>query len=46
MLLRPTVLPFLRVRGSNANETRRGSLFTAKSQAGARGVVTSKPRRF
>jgi len=46
MLLRPTVLPFLRVRGSSANQTRRGGLFAAKSQASARGTAVGKARRF
>lgn len=46
MLLRPTGLPFLRVRGSSANQTRRGGLFAAKSHAGARGSAIGKARRF
>jgi hypothetical protein len=46
MLLRPTMLPFLRVRGVNGNHARRGGPFAAKSQAGARGIAATKPRRF
>ena len=46
MLLRPTGLPFVRVRGSSANQTRRGGLFAAKSQAGARSGGAGKARRF
>jgi hypothetical protein len=46
MLLRPTVLPFLRLRGGSASQTRRGGFFAAKSQTRARGGAVGKPRRF
>ena len=46
MLLRPAVLPFFPVRGSGANQSRRGGLFTAKSQTRGRGAVAGKGRRF
>jgi hypothetical protein len=46
MLLRPTVFPFLRVRGSSASQIRRGGLFAAKSQAGTRSSANTKARRF
>lgn len=46
MLLRPTGLPFIRVRGSSASQIRRGGLFAAKSQAGTRSAGVGKARRF
>ena len=46
MLLRPTGLPFLRVRVSSGNQIRRGGLFAAKSQAGSRSATVGKARRF
>lgn len=46
MLLRPTVFPFLRVRGSSAGQARRIGFFAAKSQARARSGAAGKARRF
>jgi len=46
MLLKPTVLPFFRVRGVNGSQPRRGDLFSAKSQMRGRGAVSGKGRRF
>lgn len=46
MLLRPTVLPFLRVRGSNATQPRRSGLFNAKSQVNGRSPAAQRGRRF
>ena len=46
MLLKPTVLPFLRVRGTNAAQPRRGEMFNAKSQANSRSATAHKGRRF
>ena len=42
MLLKPTMLPFFRVRGVNGSQARRSSLFGAKSQTRGRGTVSGK----
>ena len=46
LLLKPTVLPFLRLRGSSTIQQRRNGLFNAKTQINGRSATAHRGRRF
>jgi len=45
MLFRPVVTPFMPVRVASVTPSRRGGLFSAKSQSIGRGMSVGKGRR-
>jgi hypothetical protein len=46
IMLKPTLLPFLRVRGINPMQQRRAGLFVPRTQLTARTPTTGKGRRL